>query len=351
MFHPIDDTEDHMAQLAAARPDLCRTEVVGQSYEGRDITAMVISAPGDASHRKAVVFIGTQHAREWAATVAVLYMGERLVADYDTDARVRRLMNGVEFWVVPVANPDGYDVTWNGARYWRKNTRPNGDGTFGVDLNRNWDFDWGGSPGPTQSDNYPGTGPFSEPETQALRDMTLDLGSRLVSFIDYHSFSELILTPWAYKHQPAPEPDGSFFDALSTDMADAVFDTTGITYTPGPAADTLYRFSGGAQDWYYGDRGAPGFTIEVRGDSFVLPPEEILPCGRENYAAALIFAEATAGPLPTADLNNDGDLNNTDINLFVSAFIAGDLAADLNNDGDLNNTDINRFVQLFLAGV
>ena len=353
-YHPLADLESHMAQLASARPDLCRTEVVGQSIEGRDITALIVSGPGDASNRPAVVWIGTQHAREWVSPMTVLYLAESLVAGYDTDARVRALMTGVEFWVVPVSNPDGYEYTWTTQRLWRKNRRVNEGGGRGVDLHRNWGVGWGG-PGSESSPGgftYHGAAPFSEPETAAIRDMSLALGPRLASFIDYHSYSQLILLPWGYQFLAAPEPDGSFFQSLGDDMEDAIRDTTGARYFAGPTAQILYQASGVSSDWYYGELGVPGFAIELRDTStFLLPPDEILPCGRENLAAALLFAESTVGPFPTADLNDDGNFNNADINLFVAAFTAGDLAADITGDSILNNADINRFVQLFLAGV
>src|SRR5437867_5784979 len=63
----------------------------------------------------------------------------------------------VLFRSVPVVNPDGYAYTESSDRYWRKNRRDNGDGTFGVDLNRNWGYQWGlssGSSGVTYSDTY-----------------------------------------------------------------------------------------------------------------------------------------------------------------------------------------------------
>lgn len=354
MFQPLADLNARMSQLAAARPDLCRTEVIGQSIEGRDITAAVVSGPGEASGRPAIVWIGTQHAREWVSPMTTMYLAEQLVARYDDDPRVRALMSGVEFWIVPVSNPDGYEYTWTNQRLWRKNRRDNEGGGRGVDLNRNWGFGWGG-PGsdPTpQSFTYHGTAPFSEPETQALRDMSLVLGDRLAGFIDYHSYSQLILLPWSYVFQPAPQPDGAMFQQLGEAMEDAIRDTTGARYDAGPSALTLYQASGVSTDWYYGDLGVPGFAIELRNTTtFLLPPAEILPCARENFAAGLLFAEALVGPLPTADLNGDGNYNNADINLFVAAFTGGDLTADLTGEGVLNNTDINRFVQLFLAGV
>ena len=45
---------------------------------------------------------------------------------------------------IPVVNPDGLAFSWGVDRFWRKNRRDNNDSSFGVDLNRNFDANWGG---------------------------------------------------------------------------------------------------------------------------------------------------------------------------------------------------------------
>ena len=101
-----------------------------------------------------------------------------MLTSYGTDQRITEIVNTTELWFVPVANPDGYDFTFeDGQRLWRKNLRDNnGDGVIapgdGVDLNRNFPTRWGydnegSSPNPA-SETYRGTAPASEPETQAL---------------------------------------------------------------------------------------------------------------------------------------------------------------------------------------
>src|SRR5207248_1728560 len=96
--------------------------------------------------------------------------------------------------------------TWSSNRLWRKNRRNNLDGNYGVDLNRNWGYQWGGlgSSSSTSSDIYRGTGAFSEPETQALRDFITARPNTVLSF-DLHSYSQIILEPWAYDFSLPPD--------------------------------------------------------------------------------------------------------------------------------------------------
>ena len=138
-----------------------------------------------------------------------MFLADRLVESADTDPRVHALLSRAEIFVIPVVNPDGYFFTWSDSanRLWRKNRRNNGDGTFGVDNNRNWGYEWGGAGASTQtsSETYRGTGPFSEPETAAMRDF-FNARPNIVSNIDFHSYSQLVLSPWAYTVAPSVDP-------------------------------------------------------------------------------------------------------------------------------------------------
>jgi hypothetical protein len=171
---------------------------------------------------------------------------------------------------------------------WRKNRRNNGDGTFGVDLNRNYSFQWGGpgSSRDTFSDIYRGAAPFSEPETQAVRDFLRQHQPR--SLISYHNFSQLILYPWGFTYDPAPgEP---LLHKLAVAMADRIRVVHNVSYTPEQSSD-LYLASGDTTDWLYAEFGAPCFTIELRprttSPGFELPESEITPTFEENLPAAL----------------------------------------------------------------
>ncbi len=284
--------------LAAMRPDIASVFVVGQSIEGRPIRGIRISAVPVGASVPAIVFDATQHAREWGATMTGMYLADRLVETASTDPRVQALLGKVEIFVIPIVNVDGYAFTWASSanRLWRKNRRDNGDGTFGVDPNRNWGYQWGGAGASTvpSSETYRGTAAFSEPETSAMRDFFVS-HPNIAATIDFHSYSQLVLSPWAYTL--APNSDAALFLSLGNAMKSAIAAETGAPFIAGPVGSTLYLASGGSVDWTYGSRGALSWTIEVRDTGtygFVMPPQEIMPCVRETFAAAMTLAEAIA---------------------------------------------------------
>jgi murein tripeptide amidase MpaA len=297
-FKSLDAINARLDALASLRPDIASVITIGQSLEGRPIRGLRISSLASGTLAPAIVFDGTQHAREWGATMTTMYVADRLVETASTDPQVASLLGRAEFFVIPVVNVDGYFFTWaNSAnRLWRKNRRDNGNGTFGVDTNRNWGYQWGGAGASTDpgSDTYRGPSPFSEPETIAMRNFFV-AHPTIVATIDFHAYSQLVLSPWAYT--VAPTNDNALYAAIGQSMAASIASTSGLQYTVGPVGSTLYLASGGSVDWTYGDRGALSWTIEVRDTGaygFIMPPAEILPCARECFAAAMAMAEATA---------------------------------------------------------
>ncbi|MBL4591078.1 MAG: hypothetical protein JKY96_03875 [Phycisphaerales bacterium] len=303
-FKQVNQIHTYINDLAAARPNIATVSSIGTSHEGRDLAVITITgpdAPGNAAvDRPVIIWNGCQHAREWVSPMTVTYLASRLVDGYANDQRVTDLIDSIRFVIIPIVNPDGYAYSWSTNRFWRKNRRDiAGSSNFGVDLNRNWGFEWGGqgSSGSTASDIYRGTSAFSEPETNAMKVHAESFGSNLVAHIDYHSYSQLILWPFGYHFDAiTPEPDRTFFDNLANDVADEIFTVSSTSYTPMQSVD-LYPAAGDSSDWYYGDLGAKSFTIELRPSSsspgFDLPPAQILPTAQENWPGALLFAEKT----------------------------------------------------------
>jgi murein tripeptide amidase MpaA len=287
---------DYLDELAALEPGIAEVFEVGQSLEGRAIRGIRISGPdvNDPSLAKpAVLFNGCQHAREWVAVMVPMYIADTLVRQYDLDPAIADIVDRVEFLIVPIVNPDGYQFSWDDQRLWRKNRRDNGDGTFGVDLNRNWGFEWGGqgSSGNTASETYRGPAPFSEPESAALRDFFI-ANPQIAAHIDFHSYSQLVLQPWGYTESL---PDA--FDILNlfgVGMADLITNVHDMPYVSGPAYTILYPASGVVIDWTYGDQGIFAFTTELRDTGefgFILPADQIIPTAEENLPAALQLAD------------------------------------------------------------
>jgi len=281
----------YLSWLANSRPDLATVFEVGQSLEGRTIHGIRISGPGE--DKPVVLLNGCQHAREWITVMVTTCIADRLVGGYDVDSTIQSLVDDLEFVIVPIVNPDGYEYTWEVDRFWRKNRR---DG-HGVDLNRNWGVAWGkepGSSGNPESGNYRGEAPFSEPETAAVRDLVL-ANEAIVSYIDFHSYGQLVLHPWGFDHLAAPAADT--FIMLGEMLREAILGTHGESYESKQGVD-LYPASGIAPDWTYGERGIYGLTIELRPDSedeefpngFALPPEQIIPTCEESLAAVIELA-------------------------------------------------------------
>ena len=308
-YHEGDDILAFYDGLQAARPDLVTSRVIGLSIEGRPIRAYTICG-NDPSTRPAMYVNTGAHAREWIGPATIAYFADAMVNGHGTNARITDLVDGLAWHIVPLANPDGYAFTWSNDRLWRKNRRNNGDGTSGVDWNRNFSSNWGGpgSSASTSSDIYRGSAPFSEPETQALRADVLATPN-LAIFLDVHCYSQLVLWPYGYEESEPAGPAGEVHRAIGLGMAAAIASVNGLTFDPQPAYD-LYLASGTSLDWGWDEAGAYSFTYELRDTGnfgFVLPPEQIIPSGEEILESLLWTGEQVLGaagvsfvtPLPT----------------------------------------------------
>ncbi len=282
---------------------IAKVYVIGTSIEGRDILAVKISDnPELAEGEPAVPFPGCHHAREWISVEVPYYIAKHLVDNYASDPSVKALVDNGEIWVIPMVNPDGhqYSVTTN--RLWRKNRRFNGS-CYGVDLNRNYATGFGGSgsSGYQCDETYRGTAAFSEPETQAIRDLFLDPNINLKAMITYHRYSQLVLYPWGYTYANAP--DHYRLSYFARQIKDRILAVHGVAYTD-EKSSSLYLASGTTDDWTYDVKRIPSFTIELRPASdipgFTLPPSQIQPTAEENIPAALYLVALTQN-------DSDGD--------------------------------------------
>lgn len=288
-FHTPAQVTAEMTNLVTRFPGLVIQVPIGTSVGGRPIHALKISDNAATDENEGdVVFVALHHAREWLSTEVALYLAEQLLTRRAVDAQLRADMDNLEIWIVPVVNPDGYVHTESSDRYWRKNRRDNGDGTFGVDLNRNWGYEWGlssGSSGATYSDTYRGTAAFSEPETRAIRDLVNSVGN-LKALVTYHTFSELFLRPWGYTTgDPPGEPTLNSLAERSIALIAAVH---GHTYQE----EIWYTASGETTDYLWGEKRVAAFTPELRPtccslSGFSPAPSEIIPTAEENLPAAL----------------------------------------------------------------
>ncbi len=335
------EVDQQLATLAELRPDLARVFVVGSTIEGRFVRGIHIGRTD--GERKALLIQGCQHAREWVTVMATTFMAEYIVRNADIDQQVDDLLNEMEFFIIPIVNPDGYEWTRSGHRLWRKNRRRHLDFNYGVDLNRNWGVGWGvgsGSSNQTISDVFRGAAPFSEPETRNIRDFVAR-NNLIVGHLDVHCFSQLVLGPWAYKTSPAPDADE--LDPVGQGMASRMTSEHGEAFFYGTGGQGIgYLAAGVAPDWSYGEHGARAYTFELRDrgqDGFLLPANQILPASEEALAGALHLAENLVIPC-RADLNGDGVVNEQDLSIILGSWATEQAVGDVTRDARVGPQDI-----------
>jgi len=229
----------------------------------------------------------------------VLYLATQLLQQYGNDNVVTGLVNSVIFDIVPLVNPDGYEYAWSTNRLWRKNRRANSGGTYGVDLNRNWDDHWGGegSSKTPSSDTYCGTKAFSEPESSALANYMSSLPN-IVSGIDFHSYSQLILRPYGWTN--ANSPDEPELRAIGDGVHYTIQEVYGMDYESVKSIE-LYITTGTSTDWWYQEGIWAPYCIELRDTGrygFILPANQIVPVGQEIWNSMLYFWDATLDLYP-----------------------------------------------------
>jgi PKD repeat protein/murein tripeptide amidase MpaA len=304
-YRVYEDYTSELRTLAHTDPALVRPVTLGNTFEGRPIEGVEI-AEGVLRRddgRPVYLNFGAHHAREWPSAEWPMEFAHTLVQGYKAnDPRIRALLEDVRVVIVPVVNADGFiasrsfgtspldddsgatlgQAVANQGAYIRKNCRPTGPGDAavpcafrtgsGVDLNRNYGYYWGG-PGSgtgTTAQNYRGTAPFSEPESQAVHQYTSTIHPTV--FITNHTFT----TDGKWLRQPgfdaaflpqdaigaySPADEGAMKD-LGDDMAAA----TGFTSERG--YETLGDITGATEDWNYFSQGTYGYTPEARGTNF-----------------------------------------------------------------------------------
>ena len=313
-YHTHDEMVTELNQVVADHSPIVSLISIGSTYEGRDIWAMKISDnPQIEEDEPEVYFNCMHHAREWLTLEFCLYVIEVLTDGYGVNMTITDMVNERQLWIIPNVNPDGrtYDGGDDPTSYmnWRKNRSPNGDGTYGTDLNRNYGWMWGGagSRDLTWTQTYRGSGPFSELETSAIRDFVKQ--HDFVFAISYHTYSQLILYPWGNTEDVTEDDD--ILSTLATEMSNRVTNKAGSSYpgyTPQKASD-LYLTTGSDDDWLYGEMGILSFTFELyphwndAGPAVSFPyngfhprEDKILPVCEDNLGAALFLLEIADRP-------------------------------------------------------
>jgi carboxypeptidase T len=257
--------------VEAAHPDIVTLFSIGQSYHGRALWAAKVSDNVDIDENEPeVLFDGLHHSDEHMGLEMTLHILHWLTDGYGTDARITRIVNTREIWIVFAVNPDGaqFDIRNGHFHFWRKNRQPNaGTTAIGTDLNRNYGYKWGGG-GRTSSNplaiTYRGPAAFSAPETRAFRDF---LASRVVdgrqqirAAITFHEYGRLVMWPYGYTKRNVPADMTTQDHAALARIGRHMAATNG--YRPEQASD-LYITSGTTRDYEYGKYRIFSYTFEL----------------------------------------------------------------------------------------
>jgi len=296
-------------QVEADYPDIAMKVTLEDTlFAGHTIYAMKISDNVAVDEDEPTYLMdGQMHAREVMTAEVQMDAIEYLTSSYGTDADVTRWVDGMEIWIVPVVNPDGAAYMHDGHPMWRTNRHPG----CGVDLNRN--FTWSyrqcqGSSDRCGEEDFHGSGPGSEPETQAMD--ALMASTRPMYYINYHSYGEWIVWPGGCGRVD----DHDLFFNIGTKLNNLVRTDDGQTghWTIGNVPEAMgYSAPGGADDQAYGAYGAMAFTIELNSQGF--QPDYAnwrdLTVIRQRDAWGYLLDRTLTGPSLTGHTFNAATLN------------------------------------------
>jgi len=333
-YHPLEKIYDFVTQMEAGFPDMVKVTNVKKTYEGRQIKLVHVSLDLAETSKQPAIFIDCGiHAREWVSPAFCLYTIDRLV-----DEGWWGLLYYFDVYMIPVANPDGYAYTWTTTnstintpwgrkaihRFWRKNRRPTSTKNeefatnstkfdlprfqscnfqiceefwcAGVDLNRNFDISFGSTSSNDPCSNvYHRTGPFSEPETQAIKvgleDAIKEHNGKVIQ-LSIHSYTQKWMFPNSYNRSQSIHHNDLKFVAQKA--VEALRNEHGTVFQSGPTATTIYPASGTSGDWAHEKLGIKySFALELRdkgSSGFLLPVNEIQPTVEETYAGVVAMA-------------------------------------------------------------
>jgi hypothetical protein len=378
-YRTVEKTYSDLSKLAATNPNIASWIDIGDSYDkvtpggrpGYDLYSIDITNKAtNGKYKKPVLFIeGAIHAREYVTAESVTRFAEQLINQYGKDADITWLLDYVDIRLVPIVNPDGRKFAEQGYS-WRKNTDPTVPKgvepakfpNYGVDLNRNYDSKWGevegGASTDPADDTYQGATPFSEPESQALRNYLLQSFPKQKGpgefdrapddssgvYLDIHSYGNLVLYPFGWTNQPAPNKDG--LRQLGLKFGYFTQKVDGEAYDVQQSIG-LYPTSGTTDDWVYQTFGSAAYTIEIGTDFFqdsdyfeknVVP--KILPAYLYAAKAARRPYQLSDGPdvtNVTADIGEDGKAT-LKVTADATRYADGNLSSDGITEGlDLPN--------------
>jgi len=258
-YKSYQQTCDFLEACVKKYPDLITIKSIGKTWEERDIMLATISLNVEnADFKPAMLFTGTIHAREWIGNELAVSFIDYLLTNYSSNPKILRTLTKNTLYIVPCLNPDGFEYSQKHFSFWRKNRRNNGDGTYGVDLNRNFPIGYQKSKD-TSSNVYGGPNPFSEPETLAMKNF-VDEKDNITIALDYHSQGNVFFPAHKFNHES--EIEGTDLNTLCANMNYEIGKVTGRKYGIHRGKPPTKLISGSGREYYY-SKGIIAVVVEV----------------------------------------------------------------------------------------
>lgn len=225
-----------MHAFAIEYPDICKIDTIGYSVEGRLLLGVKISDNvTERENEPEVFFTSTMHGDETGGYILMLRLIDYLLENYSSQTRVTSLIDNLQIWINPLANPDGTYAGGNHTVY--GSTRRNANS---ADLNRNF---------PDPQDGPHPDGREYQPETTSM--MEFMKKHHFVISANFHSGAEVVNYPWdTWSRLHA---DDLWFKFISREYADTVHQYSSGYMTGFDNGITngyaWYSINGGRQDW------------------------------------------------------------------------------------------------------
>ncbi|OLN97556.1 Metallocarboxypeptidase A [Colletotrichum chlorophyti] len=301
-FHPFEDHGRFLQDVQAMFPNQSEIFTAGTSAEGQPLTGIHVWGAAGKGSRPAVIVHGTSHAREWVTTAMAEYVAFQLLTKYETDATIRRVVDKFDFYITPVANPDGFAYSKTFDRFWWKNRQPN-PGTYctGRDLNHNWPYNWelpGGAATEPCAVEYRGAAAADAPEVQGLKAQIDELaaGNGVQMFLDFHNYGQYISWPFATNCTKVHTGNDAL-NSLAQRFIEAIDAQNNYRgqFKLGHACRTRWFHTGMAMDYAYGvGKAVYAYTIDMRDlgrYGHVIPSSLILPWVEETWLGVLAMLQ------------------------------------------------------------
>ena len=341
-YQPLSVILPWLRLMASLFPTHVRLINIGLTYEGRDIPALRVgvhstNSEKPANPRKTIIVAGGSHAREWISTSSVNYVAFSLITEYGKSKPITKLLEEFDFTFIPSLNPDGYVFSWEHDRLWRKNRQQTSLGFCkGLDLDRTYGFKWDGhtTKGNPCSESFSGDGPFQGVESSRfanwVKNETEQNNVKFVGFLDLHSYSQQILYPYSYSCSTAPASLENL-EELAFGMAKAIRHVNGEKYAITSACEgsvvtnkkgqkeyelwpSIEATGGSGLDWMHHEMNVTyAFAFRLRDTGsygFLLPSKNIVPTGKEVFAAVTYFGKYLLGD-KGVEISNMGEESNS----------------------------------------